>query len=87
MPEITPTVGRKVYYYAGPQQTRPHDATIILVHASPETATPDSYVNLSVSDPESAEVKFVSSVKVGDESSTGPHYRWMPYQLGQAAQR
>ena len=80
---ITPTVGRKVWYYApgSGSNGEPMDATIVRVWGN----TPDALVNLHVNDPNSQVVWFFSSVQWGDEDSTQPHYRWMPYQMGQAA--
>lgn len=81
---ITPTVGRKVYFYADDKQLEPMDATIIKVWASSEMATPDSVVNLFVIDPSTGVGTLQTSVQVSAEPVPFPHYRWMPYQVNQA---
>ena len=80
MTTITPTVGRKVWYYEHPSQLDPWDATVIKVWGS----GPHSAVNLRVTDPYTGEQSLRSSVVVGDASVQHPHYRWMPYQQAQA---
>lgn len=80
MPQITPTVSRKVWFYVGTRQHEPMDATIVKVYGE----GPDAAVNLHVKDPNGPEVTFWSSVHVGTEETNYPHYRWMPYQQGQA---
>lgn len=80
MSSITPTVGRKVWFYEHDKQTEPHDATVIKVWGG----GPMAAVNLDVVDPYSGEHSCRTGVVVGDESTTWPHYRWMPYQMGQA---
>lgn len=78
---ITPTVGRKVWFFADELQPEPMDATIIKVHG----AGPHADVNLDVIDPDDGTHLLVSDVSVGDERTQVPHYRWMPYQQAQAA--
>jgi len=84
---IIPTVGRKVYYYADESQAAPIDATIIKVHGTPASSTPYTSVNLRVTDPDTAVSRLEASVQAGDEHTDGRHYRWMKYQLGQAAKQ
>lgn len=79
---IIPTVGRKVWFFEYGGQAEPIDATIIKVWGNYPTAC----VNLDVVDPLTGEHRFVASVMVGNETSVGWHYRWMPYQQGQAAE-
>lgn len=81
MSSITPTVGRKVWFYYDNNQVEPLDATIIKVVNS----GPAALVNLDAVNPINGHHFFVAAVRVGDESTTEPHYRWMPYQMGQAA--
>ena len=81
MTTIIPTVGRKVWYYGSNEQTEPIDATVIKVHGEP---TPQSPVNLFVVGPE-GDTFTKTEVVVGDESTEGTHYRWMPYQQAQAS--
>lgn len=88
---ITPTVGRKVWFYADNQQTEPWDATVIKVISKQhedgafDPDGPDTPVNLNVINPDTGVQSLVTGVSVGDESTTGSHYRWMPYQQAQAA--
>lgn len=81
MHTITPTVGRKAWYFEHPSQVEPIDATVIKVWGT----GPQAAVNLSVIDPYAGAQSLRSSVVVGDESTSTPHYRWMPYQQAQAA--
>lgn len=78
---IVPTVGRKVWFYESAAQLEPMDATIIRTFSD----TPTAYVNLDVVDPDTGVHRCCTSVQVGDESTKYRHYRWMPYQMGQAA--
>ena len=88
---ITPTVGCKVWFYADSQQTEPWDATVIKVcHKQHEDGSfvpdgPETPVNLNVINPDTGVQSLVTTVSVGDESTTTSHYRWMPYQQTQAA--
>jgi hypothetical protein len=82
---ITPTVGRKVYYYEDDKQAEPHDATIIKVWSPADQANPFSAVNLRVTDPLSGATRLETSVVASAVPVPHPHYRWMPYQVGQAA--
>lgn len=84
MPHIIPTVSRKVYFFENDQQTEPHDATIIKVHAPKELATPTTSVNLLVINPDTGEGTLRTSVVAYDEPQPFPHYRWMDYQKHQA---
>ncbi len=77
---IIPTVGRKVWFYEHIDQEAPIDATIIKVWGN----TPAAAVNLLCVDPNTGQTYLRSSVMVGDESTSGRHYRWMPFQKGQA---
>jgi hypothetical protein len=81
MSAITPTVGRKVWYYTSNQQAEPIDATVVKVTGE----GPDAPVNLNAIDPDSGVAIFHTNVRVGDETTEGEHYRWMPYQSAQAA--
>lgn len=81
MSAITPTVGRKVWYFTCGAQAQPMDATVIKVLGDGPTAP----VNLNVIDPDTGGHTFQPGIVVGDESTEGEHYRWMPYQQGQAA--
>jgi hypothetical protein len=81
MSSITPTVGRKVWFYVSPSQLQPIDATVVKVIGD----GPDAAVNLDTIDPDTGEHHFWSGLVVGDETTRVPHYRWMPYQQGQAA--
>lgn len=81
MTQINPTVGRKVYFYADEVQEQPHDATVIKVMGH----GPHAPVNLLVIDPDSGATRIERNVTVGDTETDIPHYRWMPYQMGQAA--
>lgn len=80
MSAITPTVGRKVWFYVSDTQQEPRDATIIKVWG----VGPQAAVNLDVVDPDTGVHTFWPSIVVGDENTPWPHYRWMPYQQGQA---
>lgn len=88
---ITPTVGRKVWFYADNSQAEPWDATVIkVVHKQAEDGSfaPDDEntpVNLNVINPDTGVQSLVTGVSVGDETTTTSHYRWMPYQQTQAA--
>lgn len=77
---ITPTVGRKVWFYTNHLQAEPIDATVIKVHGT----GPQAAVNLDVVDPDTGAHRCVTSIAVGDENTSIPHFRWMPYQQGQA---
>lgn len=79
-PQITPSVGRKVWFYENDQQSEPLDATVIKVWGD----TPSACVNLFVVDGNGA-ASARCSVQPQHVNPTGTHYRWMPYQLGQAA--
>jgi len=93
MSTITPTIGRKVYFYDPenptanqPQMTRydakqPFDATVIYVWGQ-------TCVNLRVTD-HAGNTHIRSSVPLRDprdEDGHGKEYvaTWMPYQVGQA---
>lgn len=77
---ITPVVGRKVWLYYSAHQAEPIDATIAKVWGD----GPEAMVNLDAIDPNTGEHSFHTSVRVGDKFTPGKHYRWMPYQMGQA---
>ena len=81
MAAITPTVGRKVWYYTSGEQPEPLDATVIKVLG----AGPDAPCNLDVINPDTGGHTFQPNVQVGDENTDGEHFRWMPYQQAQAA--
>ena len=81
MSAITPTVGRKVWYYTSNQQAEPIDATVVKVNG----AGPNAPCNLNAIDPNTGAAIFQPNVCVGDETTEGEHFRWMPYQSAQAA--
>jgi hypothetical protein len=85
--QITPSVGRKVWYYANSNQAEPWDATIVKVHDLPTDASPFSAVNLNVIDPDTGHHLFRPAIAWHDESQQWPgeHFRWMPYQTASAA--
>lgn len=87
MSTITPTIGRKVWFWpdancitslaATRENGQPFDATIICVHD-------DGTVNLAVHDHVGHHFAKLS-VPLGDEpAAEGCSATWMPYQLGQA---
>jgi hypothetical protein len=86
MPQIVPTVGRKVWFYRSAAQVAPIDATVIAVHATPEHAHPGTACNLFCVDPD-GRTFTMSSVCAADEPVDHPHFRWMPYQQTQAAKQ
>lgn len=92
MATIIPTVGRKVWFFEDGSQVEPIDATVIKVWesevwASVERATPQTAVNLDCVDPLTGQHYLRSSVIVSDVPIAGRHFRWMPYQLAQAAKQ
>ncbi len=87
MSTITPTIGRKVWFWpdancitslaATRENDQPFDATIICVHD-------DGTVNLAVHDHVGHHFAKLA-VPLGDEpAADGCSATWMPYQLGQA---
>ena len=80
MSRITPSVGRKVWFYEHEGQVEPIDATVVKVHGGAATAHPDSLVNLDTVDPDTGMHMLRSSVRVGDENTPHWHYRWMDWQ-------
>lgn len=88
MPNIKPTVGRKVWYRAQPWDMwprewldHPWDATIIYVHS-------DTRVNVYVINPAGGTfvVPGCLLLQEGEEPDEPTEYcEWMPYQRGQAA--
>lgn len=83
---ITPTVGRKVYFFADDAQAEPHDATVIKVHAPAHQANPFTLVNLAVTNPE-GEQSVHYSVPCSPNRVPYQHFRWMDYQLAQTAKQ
>jgi len=91
MPRITPTIGRKIYYYDnGPgkvsmESGQPFDATVIYVWPSNPPGT--ELVNLFVIDHVGG-VSVHTSVPLIQENDVVPqvggYAKWMPYQVGQA---
>lgn len=85
---ITPTVGRKVWYRPGPQDSamvqingQPLDATVVAVWNS-------GYVNLVIFDAygEKFSRTSIQLLQDGDETPEGRSYaEWMPYQKAQPA--
>ena len=87
MSAITPSVGRKVWFFRDDQQVEPIDATVVKVWASPEQAHPLTAVNLDCVDPLTGQHFFVPSVVASEEPVANQHYRWMPYQKQVAAKQ
>jgi len=87
MAQITPSVGRKVWYYENAEQTEPWDATVIKVCDEPWNANPHSQVNLLVVDPDSGQQYFVPEVSHSPVPRATKRYAWMPYQEQQAARQ
>lgn len=89
MSNIIPTVGRRVWFYENGLQEDPFDAGIIKVlavgFADPLPASSTTPVNLDVCDPDTGVHHIERNVNVGDDTTEGRHYRWMPYQQGQTA--
>lgn len=74
---IKPTIGRNVWYYPTPGAKEQH-ANIIDVHS-------DTMVNLFTVNHGGTASSHTSVPFAGDgDNPTGPHWRWMPYQTGQA---
>ncbi len=84
---ITPSVGRKVWFYGGLSQSEPWDATVVKVHAAPADATPTTPVNLSIIRPDTGQALFLERVVFHDDSESfdGERFTWMPYQTASAA--
>ncbi len=78
-PQITPSVGRKVWFYKNANQAEPWDATVIAINSD---EGPQSEVTLFVVSPIGR--TFTSRCRVSDDPIDQPHYRWMPYQKWQA---
>lgn len=91
MSSITPTIGRKVWFWASApddfnieDHDQAMDATVVFVH-------PDGKVNLQVTD-HMGEIYFQDSIELKDfegerhfgENLEEPTATWMPYQMGQA---
>ena len=87
MSRITPSVGRKVWFYLDDKQKEPIDATVVKVWDPTDQAHPDSAVNLDTVDPDTGMHILRTSVRVGDETTPYFHYRWMPYQQSAAAKQ
>lgn len=83
-PQITPSVGRKVWFFKSAAQAEPWDATVIAVHHEGQEPGPLTPVSLFVIAP-NGNTGAIHNVVVSDEPVDRPHYRWMPYQKGQAA--
>lgn len=88
MARITPTVGRKVWFYGSAEQLQPFDATVIAVREEGDNSGPDSLCNLYVIN-DGGSVEVHKDVKVHESGSPEffPCYRWMPYQQQQAAKQ
>jgi len=84
MQMITPTVGRKVWYYDDTYHKigdQPFDASIVFVWN-------DRMVNLRAYDHDGNRISNTTSIQFlqDDDTPTGSRYcAWMPYQIGQAA--
>jgi hypothetical protein len=74
---IKPTIGRNVWYFPTAGAKEQH-ANIVDVHS-------DTMVNLFTVN-HGGTASGVTSVPFAgdDDKPTGPHWRWMPYQIGQA---
>lgn len=83
---IVPSVGRKVWYYEDASQSEPIDGTIVRLMPSDQPPHADSLVNVYIVEP-GGNTRLIPMISVGDESTNVPHYRWMPYQLAEAASR
>lgn len=82
---ITPTVGRKVWYYEDATQQEPFDGTVVRVlHSETEPDNENTPCNIFVIEP-GGFTRLVPNIKVGEEGVNIPHFRWMPYQQAQAA--
>lgn len=87
MSTITPTVGRKVWFYSTSSiftkldKKTPMDATVTYVHE-------DGTVNLSVTDhtgiSNTRRNVSLSDPQDHDSHENGEYATWMPYQVGQA---
>lgn len=86
MAEITPSVGRKVWYFEEGvnEDGAPWDATVIKVCGAPWTHSPFSAVNLLVTSPDDGQQFFVPNVLHSPTPNGSRRYTWMPYQRGQA---
>lgn len=80
---ITPTVGRKVWFYRDDKQVEPFDATVIKVHADEGAADPNVPCTLYVID-DGGSVEVHKGVEASEVPIAEPHFRWMPYQQKQA---
>lgn len=84
MQAITPTVGRKVWYYEQASQPEPFDGTVVRVFPDPDGNTsPESLCNIFVVEP-GGHTRLVPMIRAAVEGDPCPHFRWMPYQLAQA---
>jgi len=92
LPDITPTIGRKVWYWPSKEMLAAHgvkmsqvdpdqplDATVVLVHT-------DRMVNLSAHDHMGNHCPLTSVVlrQPSDPKPQGDYCEWMPYQVKQA---
>lgn len=95
MSKISPTVGRKLYFYPNGDtavkqlDSQPVDATVLYVH--PDSGiTSDYLLNLLVVD-HVGNAAFKSKVRLvqdgEDDPTVGFYARCMPYQIGQAAKQ
>jgi hypothetical protein len=75
---ITPTIGRKVWFYEG-DGSKEQDATVIDVHN-------DRLISVFVISRggEQSVRHAVTLVQDGDETPVIRHAKWMPHQVGQA---
>lgn len=85
MQAITPSVGRKVWYFESMAQIEPYDGTIVKVWFDDEgRASPDSLCNIFVVEP-GGHTRTVTSIRCAQEGLNVPHFQWMPYQMEQVA--
>lgn len=81
--EITPTVGRQVYYYEDDVQQEPWAATVIKVNAPEWQASPHTPISVLAISPE-GEQFIIADLPCSPIPAPYPHYRWMAYQKAQA---
>lgn len=88
MSNITPTIGRVVWYFLNHEQRQPWAALIVFVNRNPLAPPAEWTINVGGFDHEGVpfrahNVPFASAE--GDPPAKGDFAMWMPYQKGQAA--
>lgn len=95
MSKITPTIGRKLYFYPNGMPTRtmndqdsPLDATIVYVWPSTAQVGPGFSLNLYVIDHAGVPIAVhgIPLIQDGEDAPAAPqpYAQWMPFQVGQA---